>query len=66
MCKLYIVRPGGAERLGPAAGGAAYAFGRSEDGRASLYGDGLVRLWMDGPAADGQYAGSEFFIHTFL
>jgi hypothetical protein len=28
MCKLYIVRPGGAERLGPAAGGAAYAFGR--------------------------------------
>src|SRR4051812_27119440 len=40
--------------------------GGSEDGRASLYGDGLVRLWVDGPAADGEYAGSEFLIDTFL
>ena len=39
----------------PAAGGAAHALGGSEDGRASLYGDGLVGLWMDGSAADGQH-----------
>ncbi len=39
----------------PAAGSAAHAFGGSEDGRASLYGDGLVRLWLDGSAADGEY-----------
>jgi len=37
----------------PAAGYAASAFGGSEDGRTSLYGDGLVRLWMDGSAARG-------------
>ena len=37
----------------PAAGCAASAIGGSEDGRASLYGDGLVRVGVDGPAADG-------------
>jgi hypothetical protein len=36
----------------PAAGCAASAIGGSEDGRASLYGDGLVRVGLDGPAAD--------------
>jgi hypothetical protein len=38
----------------PAAGGAAHAFGGSEDGRTSLYGDGLVGLWVDGSAAFGE------------
>jgi hypothetical protein len=55
MCKLYVSFTGRRERAStPAAGDAAYAFGGSEDGRASLYGDGLVRLWMDGPPADGE------------
>src|SRR6187551_116924 len=31
-------------------------FRRSDDGRPSLYGDGLVRLWLDGPAAGGASA----------
>jgi hypothetical protein len=53
---LYVSFTGGRGRaLIPAAGGAAHAFGGSEDGRASLYGDGLVRLWLDGSAADGEH-----------
>ena len=54
MCKLYTRSPlAGARRASPpAAGCAASAFGGSEDGRASLYGDGLVRLRVDGSAAD--------------
>ena len=52
ICLLHG-RRGRASR--PAAGCAAHAFGGSEDGRASLYGDGLVRLGMDGSAADGEH-----------
>jgi hypothetical protein len=47
MCKLYIVRPGGAERLGPAAGGAAYAFGRER-----RWPSFIIWRWA-GPALDG-------------
>jgi hypothetical protein len=56
MCKLYVSFTGRRVSASiPAAGGAAHAFGGSEDGRASLYGDGLVRLGMDGPAAHGEH-----------
>src|SRR5438094_287995 len=53
MCKLYPVPYRRARASRPAAGYAASAFGGSEDGRTSLYGDGLVRLWMDGSPARG-------------
>src|SRR5690348_13358104 len=42
----------------PRDGCAASAIGGSEDGRASLYGDGLVRLRLDGSAAHGAPAKS--------
>lgn len=59
MCKLYVLFTRRRVRASrPAAGGAAPALGGSYDGRASLYGDGLVRLWLDGSAANGAHAGS--------
>ena len=53
-CKLYLITPAQARgRASPPAGCAVPAIGGSEDGRASLYGDGLVRIRLDGSASDG-------------
>jgi hypothetical protein len=65
MCKLYVLFTGRRVRASkPAAGSAAPALGGSQDGRASLYGDGLVRLWLDGSAANGEHAGSHSRLHA--
>ena len=65
MCKLYVLFTGRRVRASkPAAGNAAPALGGSQDGRASLYGDGLVRLWLDGSAANGEHAGSHSRLHA--
>ena len=45
-------------RLATGGGWRRTAMGGSEDGRASLYGDGLVRLWMDGSPAHREPAGT--------
>ena len=67
MCKLYVLFIGGRVRASkPAAGSAAPALGGSEDGRASLHGDGLVRLWMDGSTANGEHAGSHSRLDAFI
>jgi hypothetical protein len=64
---LYVSFTGGRGRASkPAAGGAAHALGGSEDGRASLHGDGLVRLWLDGSAADGEHPRSGSKLETLL
>jgi hypothetical protein len=65
MCKLYVLFTGRRVRASkPAAGSAAPALGGSYDGRASLHGDGLVRLWLDGSAANGEHAGSHSRLHA--
>src|SRR5580765_5194547 len=67
MCKLYVLSTGRRVRASkPAAGRAAPALGGSEDGRASLHGDGLVRLWLDGSAANGEHAGSHSRLDAFI
>ena len=58
MCKLYQHSSTAARRTRVTGGGLRRICDRrSEDGRASLYGDGLVRLRLDGSAADGAPAG---------
>ena len=65
MCKLYVLFTERRVRASkPAAGSAAPALGGSQDGRASLHGDGLVRLWLDGSAANGEHAGSHSRLHA--